>query len=362
MLSSVDASVPKIDARVEFWSGEGARWPRNSHRYIFAGCAVHATGRLIYRQDWSGTEPETILVHPLPARFDTATRRDELDWAVFLLVRYYPPSAEKHQKARLASEAASFPEPDEWQFAVALSRQISNDSVAAITRYNQVVDLLVSLLEQGVLRAALRPYFLGDPESLPSGTWYNEVYHAWFATCRVDVEKPFTGVPTRFGGHWIVFEAEPFNAWVASVKRFANDHRRAEPADATTGPTTDGAANAPGAGEPETEIPAESEDQVFKTGTNSVNSVSTEEMSSPNVAVKKPKRTAGAKAKYAWNDGPFEQKILSVMSTEPKPTSLHCLADAMLAWCLEQWEQEPGKTTMRIRIAEVLSQHNLYFR
>ena len=77
-----------------------------------------------------------------PARLDTATRPDELNWAIQLLVRHYPPFAEKIHQALASGEPAPIPEPDEWQFAVGLSRQISNETFAAYDRYRQVVDLL----------------------------------------------------------------------------------------------------------------------------------------------------------------------------------------------------------------------------
>ena len=182
MSTIIEPSLPSVDARVEFYSGEGAKWPRDWYLHTFAARIVHRTGTLFFGRDWTGNEPSTTLVHPLPAKLDTATRDDEIAWATRLLARHYKPYADRWTEASIAQDPAPLPNSEEWAFAVGLSRQITNELWAAVARYRAVVDLLVSLLERGVLRAALRPFYRGEPRELPSGNWFNEQYHV----CQTD--------------------------------------------------------------------------------------------------------------------------------------------------------------------------------
>ena len=361
-----EADVPTIDPRIEFWSGGGARWPRDWHLHIFAGRIVHMTGRLLYGQNWDGTEPETVLIHPLPARFDSATRPDELRWAIALLVRNYVPYSDKCNTAVIAGEPPPNPEPDEWQFAVGLSRQISNETFAAYDRYRQVVELLVSLLERGILRAALRPFFLGEPQPLPPGSWYNEVFLSWFATCQVDVERPFTGIPVRRSGHWIVFEAEPFYAWVAAVKRCAAEPENQQTAssgassglDESEQSETVAVDEGAGSDPPPDAVPTVSPDVADSDAAlNNAGSLRSDDQSPK----PKPKSKAGAKPRWPWAAGPFEEKILEIINGPQRPTSMHALVNLMLEWCQLEWGDEPGRTTIQGRIEMVVTRNGCEF-
>lgn len=390
MTAFAETTVPLIDARVEFWSGTGSPWPRDWHLHTFAARVVHRIGRLLYRQEWLGTEPETILVHPLPAKHDLSTRRDELEWAIHLLRLYHRPYADRYREALQALEPAPIPSSDEWQFAVGLSRQISNEAWSAFDRYRNVVDLSVSLLERGVLRAGLRSFHLGEPIALPPGTWYNEVYHAWFATCQVDVERPFSGVPIRAGGHWIMFEAQPFEQWEASVRRSAAFHAADTPAaaastvnvanteastDDDSSPTGDAFVatdeNCPGPVAPSPDAPSsdaapspdtpspmrEVSKSVSDTVTKSPAGGDSQDALTVSKAKSARKRNVGARASYDWPA--FNSEILARIAAGRTYRSIHQLADEMAAWCQDVWGKEPSSSRLRYRISRVLDENGL---
>lgn len=398
MTAFAATTVPLIDARVEFWSGTGSPWPRDWHLHTFAARIVHRTGRLLYRQEWQGTEPETILAHPLPAKHDLSTRRDELEWAIFLLRLYHHAYADRYREAIQTLEPAPIPSPDEWQFAVGLSRQISNDTWSAFDRYRNVVDLLVSLLERGVLCAGLRSFHLGEPFALPPGTWFNEVYHAWFATCQVDLERPFSGVPIRAGGHWIMFDTQPFELWESSVRRSTAFHGADTPAAATStssasgtkaatdvdsstkgdasvssdencagpvAPPTDAsssdAALSPDApwpvrdtGEPVPDTVTKAPAGVECPDVSAVPHVKSEVASSRGSARR---RKVGARARYDWPA--LASEVLTRIKAGKTYRSVHHLADEMAGWCQDVWGKEPSSSRLRYRISEILDQNGV---
>ena len=367
MTDFAQASSPTIDARVEFYSGAGAPWPRNWYRHTFAAWIVHRTGRLMYGRDWTGTEPETILVYPLPARLDSSTRPDEVQWAIKLLCRFHQAYFARWLETIGKDEPAPHPTPDEWAFAFGLARQISDDAWSAYSRFRTVVELLVSLLERGLLRAALRPFFLGEPEELPPGAWFNEYYHAWFATCQIDVERPFSGVPVRKGGHWIVFNSDDFDAWEASVRKATAK----SPTATSAGVSQDNATPAndePSAGATDT-TPVKGTDRYTgdaddsaDTGRGSLHCSKAMAEPAARAGEGRFRKKPGAKARYPWYEGPFEAEILRRMTSTEKPTSMHQFADLMLAWSSEHWPAEPSKTRMRERIAEILAKNGVHFR
>jgi hypothetical protein len=398
MTAFAETTVPLIDARVEFWSGAGSPWPRDWHLHTFAARIVHRTGGLLYRQEWLGTEPETFLVHPLPAKHDLSTRRDELEWAIFLLRLYHRSYADRYREALLMLEPAPIPSSDEWQFAVGLARQISNETWSAYDRYRNVVDLLVSLLERGVLRAGLRSFHLGEPFALPPGTWYNEVYHAWFATCQVDLERPFSGVPVRADGHWIMFDTQPFEQWESSVRRStafrgaetpaaaaststasgteaATDVDSSSKSDASASPDENcagpvapptGASSSDAAPSPDTPCPErDTGETVPGTDTKAPAGVECRDVSAvphvdSEVALSRGsarKRKVGARAHYDWPA--FASEVLARIKAGKTYRSVHNLADEMAGWCQDVWGKEPSSSRLRSRITEILDQNGV---
>ena len=73
-----------------------------------------------------------------------------------------------------ANQAAPLPTPDEWQVAVAISRQLADQSWAAYNRFVRVLRLLAVLFESGLVIAALRANKYGRPVAMESSHWLNE--------------------------------------------------------------------------------------------------------------------------------------------------------------------------------------------
>ena len=107
------------------------------------------------------------------------------------------------------------------------SGQLAETSHAAFNRYLDVVNLLVSLFEQGILQTAHRNHDFGLPVAIGPECWINECFPAWFATCQFNPRYPFNRLPVRDNGNWIYVERVGFDTWRNSVTRAHHRDARA---------------------------------------------------------------------------------------------------------------------------------------
>lgn len=328
MTTFATTQFPAIDPRVEFWSDVG-RWPRETYRHSFLANVVHNLGKLLFRETWTGEEPATVIVYPIRPVLDTATSPADIEMAVLILRANHLGFRARADAAHAVGQPAPMPTADEWPIAHALSRQIADATWGAFKRYWDVVTTLVTVFELGIVTAARRHHVVGHPEPIPTSHWINEIYPSWFATCQIDPERPFCGVPVRDGGDWIYVDLESYLAWRNAS--FGVMIGVSQQATMATGQPS-------GAQGHKAEVPAD-------------------QGAPPDPAPARPKSRGGAKPTYEWSS--FDSEVVRFAKSDDRPRSIRAFAGQMLSWCLETWGKEPGETTVRNRISKVLAENGL---
>lgn len=330
--ASFGTQATSIDPRVEFYSSP-VDWPRDSYKHRFMGRAVHDVGQLMFQEEWTGEEPSTVLVFAIRPRLDAATPPSDVYQAISILNCLHSGYQQRAAAARNDGWPAPMPTPDEWAFAAGIALQLSDRSWAAFKRYLAVLDVLTTVFEMGIVQAALRPHLAGDPETILPSQWINECYRAWFATCQLDPSNPFSRVPVRWGGSWWYVDKPSYYAWIRLTFDVALQAKNSEPVEPVE-PAPD-----PGSEGSTTRAEASSEpEEVSQTA-------------------KAAKSKGGAKPRYRWSE--FEVEMLRIYHGKNRPISIHAFADRMLEWCSNNWANEPGKSTIRKRIARVLERNGL---
>ena len=328
--ASIDTRATSVDPRVEFYSAP-RDWPRESYKHRFMGRAIHDVGQLMFRDNWTGEEPSTAVVFSIRPRLDAATPPGDIRVATSILNCLHAGYQQRAAAVMKDGWPAPMPTPDEWAFAAGIALQLSDRSWTAFKRYLAVVDVLTTVFEMGIVQAALRPHFAGDPETVPASQWINECYLAWFATCQVDPANPFSRAPIRWGGSWWYVDKSSYYAWIRltfDVALHPNSSEPDEPVETTP-------------------------DQASKASATSAEASS--EPEEVNQTAKPAKSNGGAKPRYRWSE--FDVEMLRIYNGDNRPTSIHAFADRMLEWCSNSWPDEPGKSTIRKRIARVLDRN-----
>lgn len=323
------SKFPAVDPRVEFWS-DPDRWPRETYRHSFLANVVHDLGKLLFREAWTGDEPATVIVYPIRPVLDTATSPADVEMAVHILRDYHAGFRVRADAVQAVGQPAPMPTADEWPIAHALSRQIADATWGAFKRYWGVVTTLVTVFELGIVTAARRHHVVGHPEPIPTSDWINEIYPSWFATCQIDPERPYCGVPVRDGGDWIYVELASYFAWRNASFGVLSSGSQPHVETTTAAEEKSAAQSQPN------EAPAnQSTDPVHS----------------------RPRNRGGAKPRYDWPV--FDAEVMRRASSEDRPRSIRAFAEKMLQWCSETWGKEPGETTVRTRISEVLAKNGL---
>ena len=365
----VTAAAPSVNLREEFWSGNGADWPRDGRGHIFASRIIRKVGKLMHRNAWTGHEPSTRVFPPLREFYDARITQDELAFGIDILRHMHEGYRARWGREIVRGGAPPIPTPDEWTFAVGVSKRISYESWSAYCRYESVVKFLVNLLEQGILRAALRPFHFGDPLVLQPDYWFSECFLSWFATCQVDIERPWSRQPVRTGGHWIYFDEDCFNAWYRSGTS-GKDEPSSDgvmAAEAVKPGDTSEASSSVETPKAETCEPPKACDVNAASsagqdpGTTEVET-ETNDAVVPQVIIQKPKkRRPGRKSAYPWTKGPFEEEVLRIRRSANSPNSVHAMADVIQVWCTENWGREPSASLLRKHVDAVLARNGLQF-
>jgi hypothetical protein len=315
-----------IDPRVEFYRAT-AFWPRDSYKYRFLGRVVHDVGQLLFKEQWTGDEPATVLVYPVRSRLDSATPPQDIYIGISILLEFHAGYQQRASAALRDGAAHPMPTLDEWAVAAAISLQYSHNAWAAYKRYVAVCEVLVTAFELGRIVTALRPHLAGGPAAIDPSQWINECYLAWFSTCQLDPENPFARIPLRWGGSWWYVDKASLYAWILSTFDVSLRDGSGEPSSKTSS-------------EPKAEQPVSNE---------------TSKPAKPQSDVP-PKSKGGAKERYKWTE--FDEEVLRVYRSNDRPISTHAFADRMLEWCSIAWNAEPGKSTVRRRIKTIMDRNS----
>jgi hypothetical protein len=363
----------------------------------FLGDIVHDLGRLLFQGVWTGDEPATVIIYPVRPVLDTATTPADVAIATQILYAHHQGFRNRADTAGANGRPTPLPTADEWPIAHALSRQIADQTMAAFKRYRDVESTLVTLFELGIVIAARRHHVVGFPEPIPQSHWINEIYPSWFATCQIDPQQPFSGVPIRVGGDWIYVDAESYQSWknasFGAVARNTHhvqtapengaqpgsaDPSVADPERAQSKPPEGGQAdgaelNDEGSQPTQTESAASAQTLCVESVVGDTNQAPSELVEplqpaggeagdtgqradcAPKLATKKSRR--GAKPSYDWPL--IEEEVLRRATWETKPRSVRALTGDILAWCLDKLGKEPGESTVRARISKLLAIHGL---
>jgi len=192
-----------IDPRVEFW-GDKRLWPNEGIDHAFFATALHRVAGFIFKDQWTGSEPTTIGCQPIRTQLDTLTREHDIREATNILYHCHAGYRDRAQMCLANSQAAPLPSPDEWLVAFTISQQISDETWAAVHRFEHVLRIMELLFESGMVVAAVREHHSGYPQPIAPQIWLNECRRAWFATCQIDQQRPYSKIPVRQGGRWLV--------------------------------------------------------------------------------------------------------------------------------------------------------------
>ena len=186
----MDAETAYIDPRIAFWSSPQS-WPDKSPTHLFLGDVVHQVGKTFYGDGWTGTEPQTELVVPLPQELHASVNSVEIRRACRLLFEHDP-----EYRARCPQLAEyllnwPIPTPEEWARAVTLTLSLAEARRSEFSRYIEVCQRLAYAFKHGRILTATRG--IGGGQEYPQDRYFWNTENFWerFATCQVDVLEPF---------------------------------------------------------------------------------------------------------------------------------------------------------------------------
>ena len=356
-------TIAGVHPRKEFWSNI-SRWPRNCATHAFLGDVVLDLGPILFKE-WTGSEPATIVIHPLWPVLDASTPPEDIQRAVSILSWMHDGYKSRANSATEAWQGMPLPTPDEWAAAAGIVQQISDESIAAYNRFSCVTRVLVRAFELNFVATAIRGHLAGEMRPLSHGWWINECFEAWFETCQVDPAFPFMRRPVRSDGDWLYVDLRSYHLWRDAAFGGLVEVRRREREAASGVPSGDRSAPAEGSGRPDSEVrrptasDANKADDGDNAGTDGSNADQSEYRARPTEhsepdrarAEARERRKPGAKAKFDW--AAFEKEARVQMQTSPPPKSERALAAAMLQWCEDNWEAQPAESTVRAKLQEL---------
>lgn len=202
MVASMRRDVAAIDPRIAFWKDQSA-WPDDVVEYVFLGRVVGAVGQAVYGSEWTGSEPTTELITPLPDFLVASISKAELMRGCRLLFDH-----DEAYKVRCPAyaeflQAWPMPRDDEWVRAVATSKHLSEQNQRDYGRYVDVSFRLAQAFKAGAILTATREVAGGLIRDHNRWLWNTENFWGRFHTCRIDHDNPFSGTVVSSGGSYI---------------------------------------------------------------------------------------------------------------------------------------------------------------
>lgn len=195
--------VFRTDPRHVFWSRR-YEWPNSTAEFLFLAELVLLVGPNLHPQTWTGDEPTSVSVEPLPDEYRIDIAAHQLRWAGILLRT----TSEAYKERCNECGGLAMPTASEWSEAVKLSREKAVEASEALNRFWDVCDRLAYDFRSRHLQTAIRPFDGGSIERITADAWNTENWWSRFHTCQVDREKPFSRNVVSSGGHYIFVERE----------------------------------------------------------------------------------------------------------------------------------------------------------
>ena len=204
------------DPRVAFWS-RADLWPEDSPDYIFVARAVCEFAKSRSGDAWTDDIPASPMISELPADYSTYTPIEEIRRATSILVTI--PSSYNNRPgegmATFLTMGNSFPTTSEWNEAVAVAKVRSDQFWDRFLLFHHIVTMLSQACKFDQIKTATRPHDGGEPSTRPWHFWNMERSWVRFDTCRIDPKDEFSAKPFAGQGHWLFFDKQSFEAYMA---------------------------------------------------------------------------------------------------------------------------------------------------
>lgn len=288
------------DPRVNFWRSP-MTWPNDTNDYVFAARAILTLGPHLLGADWSAAAPEKELRWELPSTLSLYMAIEDIQRGVTLLERYSTKYSERRPGGTLlTSKPDVFPTDDEWAEAVSLAKQETEESWRNYLPFLQVSVMLATACRDGTVQMATRPIEGGPFAAKDWHFWNGESVHRRFGTCRVDEAKPFAAQTVKEGGSWLFIERTSLETFIKGPSPSAN----AEP---------------------------ERFEAIEKAA--------------------RPRRRPGRPRVHSWETMAIEYSRLATTKAFNEETSTSAIADKLLDWAADRWENLPEKSTVEDKVS-----------
>jgi hypothetical protein len=199
------------------WGMDASYWPRDTKEHVFLARALGRVGEALYNEEWTGEEPRTEVVEPLPP--DPKGARDYLKVrAQSYLERNHPRLAQPRRELKLVRLPTEFSfSPEGWEAASEYFNERHREAEAAIQRFGCAVRKMLDALADGSLKSALRP-LSGSAigEVLPESHWHMEQGRHRLLTCSISEAQPFASGKAT---HWIFVTAESLADFIRELNK-----------------------------------------------------------------------------------------------------------------------------------------------
>ena len=192
------------------WAAK-ATWPRDPAGYVFLGRAVHEVGRALFADAWTGDEPMTPFIQPLPEWPALAPLSGRA--RAHSLLSQVSPFTGGTQAARTPNALLEFT-PEEWAVARALVDQQVSATTAPLYRFWSVQRDIVDACEVGDLVVALRPKEGGQMWIAPTIWWNTDRWTERFHCCQLNPKDPFSTGPGGEDYWWIFVSRSSLDEYV----------------------------------------------------------------------------------------------------------------------------------------------------
>jgi hypothetical protein len=199
----------------QLWWLHEYRWPRDTSEYVFLARAVRSIGAKLHGDKWTGREPATLSVDPVPMCCPRGYGW-QFDFARLLLLE----NKEHSVPPRVIAHGKWGPEPgqeltaDEWRVVQPLWRAKYQAAQEAFGRFHAVRVEIAEQCSRGALVSVLRPVEGGQFSPIPDWHWNTERLAPRFAVCQLNPRDPFSLGIAGDGYGWIFLTRASLDAYL----------------------------------------------------------------------------------------------------------------------------------------------------
>jgi hypothetical protein len=196
------------------WERDRSAWPVDTENHVFLARALSEVGKALYGEDWTGDEPRTRKVSPLPS--DPEKARHLVQREVQRYLEHHHPQLAQIPVGGVPPFTYRFSNQG-WEVASIHYSQMSRETHAACERFAGAVQKILTALTDGRLKSALRPLSGGAiGEALPESHWHTERGLQRILSCSLNGAQPFgSGKAT----HWIFITHESLSDFLRELKK-----------------------------------------------------------------------------------------------------------------------------------------------